>query len=551
MKKNIVLGIFFLYVMHFTGFSQRNENNFEIVKNLDIYGSLFKELNMYYVDPIDAGKIIKTGIDAMLKSLDPYTTYIPESEIEDYKFMTTGQYGGVGAFIQNRLDGVVIVSPYKNSPIDKAGLKAGDVILEIDGKSTIGKKGDEVSEALKGQPKTAVKLLIKRYGVDKPFEKEIIREKISDNSVQYFGMLDDKIGYIYLANFYDKSAKEVRNALMKLKDSLNIQGLVLDLRGNPGGLLIESVNIVNLFVEKEQLIVSTKGRVSEWNKDFFTTNLPADTTIPIVVLVDRGSASASEIVSGAIQDLDRGVIVGQRTYGKGLVQTSRPLEYNSQLKVTTAKYYIPSGRCIQALDYTHRNEDGSVGKVPDSLITEFKTKNLRKVYDGGGISPDIEVEAESLHEISLALVRNNLIFDYSTRFYFAHNSIENPKKFNISDEIYSDFVKFAKDQKFNYSSKTEDVYNNLIEIAKKEKYYDNAQNEFDGLHKKLFHDSDFDFKLFANQIRNLLSQEIVSRYYYQEGRIEYSLNSDPEIKKALEILYDVNLYNSVLNNLKR
>ena len=369
------------------------DNFFEISKNLDIFSSLYKELNIFYVDETDPGQLMKTAIDAMLESLDPYTTYIPESEKEDFEFMTTGQYGGIGAVITKDGDWVYVSEPYENFPADKAGLIAGDKFLEIEGKSVKGKSTEDVSKVLKGQPNTSVKVLIERSGLSKPFEVEIIREEIKLNSVPYYGMIEDSIGYIKTRSFTRNISKEVLEAYKDLNNNGQLKGLVLDLRNNPGGLLNEAINMANLFIDKGQEIVFTKGKVKDWDKSYKARNEALDTIIPIVVLINRSSASASEIVSGAIQDLDRGVVLGQRSFGKGLVQQTKKLSYNAQLKLTTAKYYIPSGRCIQALDYSNRDEDGSVGEIADSLRTEFKTLvHQRSVFDGGGITPDIEIE---------------------------------------------------------------------------------------------------------------------------------------------------------------
>jgi carboxyl-terminal processing protease len=522
------------------------DNNFETVKHLDIFYSLYKELNLYYVDPIVPGDIIKIGIDAMLKSLDPYTVYIPESQIEDIKFMTTGQYGGIGAMIRKSGDYTVITQPYKDSPADKSGVLPGDLILEINEKSIKGMSSDQVSELLRGEPNTIAKIKIKRPGVDNEKIIEIKREEIKLKSVPYYGMLDEKTGYIALNDFTNTAAKEVNEAFNKLKSENGITAIVLDLRGNPGGLLIEAVKICNIFVPKGETIVSTKGKVAQWDKTYTSTAEPVDTQIKIVVLVDRGSASASEIVAGAIQDLDRGVIVGQRTFGKGLVQTTRELSYNGILKVTTAKYYIPSGRCIQALDYTHRNEDGSVGNVPDSLITEFKTKNGRKVYDGGGVKPDIVVESEYLSNISTSLLVKNLIFDYSVYYKMKHPTIAPADKFEFTDADYQDFVNWVKDKDFDYKTKSEENLNALIESSKNEKYYDEVSAEIDILTKKLAHDKNKDLMMFKDEIKDLISQEIVVKYYYEQGAIIYGLSRDPEVKEALRILNNDQEYKKVL-----
>src|SRR4030095_7316815 len=389
---------------------------FEISRNMDIFATLFRELNIYYVDETKPGDLMKKGIDAMLESLDPYTNYIPESEVEDYRFMTTGQYGGIGALIGQKGDQVVITDPYEGFPAQKADLRAGDVIVEIDGKSIKGKKYDEISKILKGQPKTPVKLMLKREGEAEMLEKTIVRDEIKINSVSYSGMLDNEIGYIRLTGFTDNAGIEVKDALVELKTKHNAKSVVLDLRGNPGGLLNEAVNITNIFVDKGVEVVTTKGKVKEWDKTYKALNNPVDDQIPLVVLVNSGSASASEIVSGSIQDLDRGIIIGQRTFGKGLVQTTRPLSYNSQLKVTTAKYYIPSGRCIQEVDYSHRKEDGSLGKIPDSLRVAFKTSRGRTVYDGGGVAPDIEVKEKDYADISKTLGNKGYFFEYANKY---------------------------------------------------------------------------------------------------------------------------------------
>lgn len=520
---------------------------FEISRNMDIFATLFRELNIYYVDETKPGDLMKKGIDSMLESLDPYTNYIPESEIEDYRFMTTGQYGGIGALIGQKGDQVVITDPYEGFPAQKADLRAGDVILEIDGKAVKGKKYDEISKILKGQPKTAVKLLVRREGEKEPLEKTVMREEIKINSVPYFGMLDNEIGYIRLTGFTDNAGGEVRDALMELKSKNNVKSVVLDLRGNPGGLLNEAVNITNIFVDKGVDVVNTKGKVKEWDKTYKALNNPVDTQIPLVVLVNSGSASASEIVSGSIQDLDRGIIIGQRTFGKGLVQTTRPLSYNSQLKVTTAKYYIPSGRCIQALDYTHRNEDGSVGKIPDSLVSEFKTKSGRLVYDGGGIAPDFATEPEYLSNISQSLLSKQLIFDYATLYRIRNASIAPAKEFRISDAEYNEFVTWLSDKEYDYTTKSEKTFDELKEIAVKEKYYDGMKEQFESLRKSLMHDKQADLIKNKEEIKQLLQDEIASRYYYQKGRIEASFSYDPEVTKAMEALKNKDVFTAIMN----
>ena len=522
------------------------DNYFEISKNIDIFTTLYKELNTFYVDEIDVGKLIKTSIDAMLESLDPYTSYIPESEIEDFRFMTTGQYGGIGAMITKRDDYVIISEPYENFPAQKAGLMAGDVILEINGVSAKGKTTEDVSKILKGQPNTSVNLLIERKNQKKPFEVSFNREKISIASVPYSEYIKEGIAYIRLRSFTKNCANDLKNAIIDLKKDQNLNGLILDLRGNPGGLLNESVDIVNLFVEKGEEVVSTKGKIKSWDKSYFANKSPLDKEVPLVVLINSSSASASEIVSGAIQDLDRGIVIGQRSYGKGLVQQTRKLSYNAQLKLTVAKYYIPSGRCIQALDYSNRNEDGSVGKVADSLMTTFKTRNGRTVKDGGGILPDIILEPEKYGMIISSLIKERLFFDYATEYRFLHDSIS--EKMIFSDKDFEDFKIYISDKEYIYQTETEKKLEQLKEKASAEKYFSEIEKEYDILSLKIQENKNDDLAKNKEQIREILTNEIVSRYYYQRGRIIAALNFDIEVKKAIEILQDTQLYNQILNN---
>ncbi len=522
------------------------DNYFEISKNIDIFTTLYKELNTFYVDEIDVGKLIKTSIDAMLESLDPYTSYIPESEIEDFRFMTTGQYGGIGAMITKRNDYVIISEPYENFPAQKAGLMAGDAILEINGVSAKGKTTEDVSKILKGQPNTSVNLLIERKNQKNPFEVSFNREKISIASVPYSEYIKEGIAYIRLRSFTKNCANDLKNAIIDLKKDQNLNGLILDLRGNPGGLLNESVDIVNLFVEKGEEVVSTKGKIKSWDKSYFANKFPLDKEVPLVVLINSSSASASEIVSGAIQDLDRGIVIGQRSYGKGLVQQTRKLSYNAQLKLTVAKYYIPSGRCIQALDYSNRNEDGSVGKVADSLMTTFKTRNGRTVKDGGGILPDIIVEPEKYGMIISSLIKERLFFDYATEYRFLHDSISENMIF--SDKDFEDFKIYISDKEYIYQTETEKKLEQLKEKASEEKYFTEIEKEYDILSLKIQENKNDDLAKNKEQIREVLTNEIVSRYYYQRGRIIAALNFDIEVEKAIEILQDNQLYNQILNN---
>jgi carboxyl-terminal processing protease len=523
------------------------EDYFELSKNIDIFVTLFREVNMYYVDELQPGTVIKTGIDAMLESLDPYTNFIPEDDIEDARFMTTGQYGGIGALIRTKDDYIVVSEPYENSPAAKADLRAGDVLIEIDGRNTKGKTTSDVVKFLKGQPQSTVKLLVQRVGVEKPFEKVITREEIKVNNVPYFGMIDDKIGYIKLTGFTDEAGREVKDALTKLKENPALEGVVLDLRGNPGGLLREAINIVNVFVDKGIDIVSTKGKVKEWDKTYKSINNPVDVSIPIAVLVNRGSASASEIVSGSLQDLDRAVIIGQRSFGKGLVQTSRPLTYNTQLKITTSKYYIPSGRCIQAKDYSHRNEDGSVGSVPDSLIKEFKTSKGRKVYDGGGVNPDITLTPLEYAPISRALATNNLIFEFATNYRAKNESINPARNFMVDENLFNEFAEYTSKKDFKYETESEEILAELKKTAEKENYFSAIEPEYNKLKESMMHDKSADIEKSKAQLSELLADEISSRYYFQKGRIESSFNRDLEIKKAVEVLKNKELYNDILS----
>jgi carboxyl-terminal processing protease len=543
-KTRLVIVLALVAGMSF-GFMTWKDREFELVKNLEIFYSLFNELDRFYVDETKPDKLIKSAIEGMLSSLDPYTTFIPEEDMEDFTFMTTGEYGGIGALIRRGGDYAMVAEPYENFPAQLAGLKAGDTILTIDGISTKNKNISEVSELLKGTPNTTLKVSVKRIGSKDILEKTLTRQKITIPNIPYYGLLEGNIGYIRLSNFTKDAGEEGREALLKLKEA-GAKSIILDLRGNPGGLLVESVSISNLFIPKNQEVVSTKGKVNQWDNVYKTTSDPVDTTIPLVVLVNRGSASASEIVAGALQDLDRAVIIGQRTFGKGLVQTTRPISYNSQLKVTTAKYYIPSGRCIQAVDYSNRNEDGSVGYIPDSLIKEFSTRNGRKVFDGGGISPDIAIDPGQLGNITISLYTKNLIFDYATLFSSRKATASNVDELKISDEEYADFLTFLNGKNYDYTTESDDQLEELIKVAKREKYFTGAQQEFEALKNKLAHDKEKDLHTFSEEIRSFLYEEIASRYFYQKGRILASLDEDPDLAKAIETLQNPSLFTSVL-----
>ena len=542
----IVAGVVLLGSVSFVTLSDRE---FQIVKNMDIFFSLFRELSLFYVDETDPEKLISSGIEGMLETLDPYTTFIPESEMEDFKTVTTGQYGGVGMMIRNIENAMTITEIFRNNPADKAGFRVGDMLMKIDGKWLTGKDESEVAEMLTGVPNTKLTVTYLQANTKREITRELTRETINIPNVPYYGTLDDAntIGYIRLSNFSANAGKEVKEALLSLKKTHNIESLVLDMRNNPGGLLVEAVEVVNLFVNRGQEVVSTRGRVKQWDNIYMTRHEPVDTVMPLAVVVNRMSASASEIVAGAVQDLDRGVIVGQRTFGKGLVQATRPLSYNAQLKVTTAKYYIPSGRCIQALDYAHRDADGSVGYIPDSLIREYKTlKNKRIVRDGGGVSPDVEALPETLSRIAVTLYLRNLIFSYATEYVFKHDSIAPAKKFTLTGREYEDYVAYLQDKFFDYQTETELTFQKLKEIAARERYMEDASFEFEALQAKLSHDRFKDLELFKADVKELLEEEISSRYYYNAGRIANTMRNDSQIRAAADMLREPEKYASAL-----
>ena len=539
--------LLFLLLISITATAQNN--NFEISKNLDIYTTLFKELNKNYVDDINPGELMETGIEAMLESLDPYTIFIPESKIEDVKFITTGEYGGIGSQIQQRKEYVIISEPYENSPAHKAGLIAGDKILMVNNKSAKDKSTKDVSEVLKGQAGTELTITVERKGVEKPLKIKLIRENIKIDNIPYYGMLDKNIGYIKLIGFTKNAGTEVKNAFLDLKNNNELKGIIIDIRGNGGGLLNEAVRISNIFVEKGNLIVSTKGKLQNKNKNYQTSFTPIDKNIPVAIMVNQRSASASEIVAGSLQDLDRAIIIGQRTFGKGLVQNVIPISYNSQAKITIAKYYIPSGRCIQKIDYSHKNNNGDFGKIPDSLITEFKTKNGRPVFDGKGINPDIILDEIKFSNITASLFVNHHIFDFATKFNLNTPSIPEAKDFFITDKIFEDFKNYISDKKYEYTSKSEKALENLKKFAKKENYFDAIMQEYKTLEEKMKHDKKADILKHQEEIKDMLRMEIVSRYYYQKGQVISSMKNDPEIRSAIEILVDSEKYNSILKNI--
>ena len=520
-------------------------NDFEIAKNLDIYSSLLKQLDENYVDNINVTDLNKTAIDAMLKKLDPYTVFYQESDIEEFKLMTTGQYGGIGAIIQPDGDYIIISEPYDGWPAFKAGLQPGDRIIDVGGKDIKGKSVSDVSAMLKGQPGTTVSINIIPYGKTKSVKKDIVREEIKLPTVSYFGILKDNIGYIRLDQFTENASLEVKNSFMKLKEE-GMQNLVLDLRGNGGGLLSEAVNIVNLFVDKGNLIVSTKGKIAERNQLHYTQNAPIDTKIPIIVLVDGGTASASEIVSGALQDLDRAVVVGQRTYGKGLVQNILPLSYNTSLKVTVSFYYLPSGRCVQKVDYFHKDSVGNNSSKADSNAVAFKTKGGRTVYEYGGVEPDIVLTNETYSTILLAMFQKNIIFNYANEFKINNNSIPSVDKFVFTDGMYDDFLKYVSDKHLEYETFTEKQIKLLKESVKADKFSDDVDAAIKSLEAVVLKNKNSDLVRFKKDISELLELEIVSRYYYQKGRMEASLKADHDLEEASKLLNDNKTYNSIL-----
>lgn len=525
--------------------AQTENKEFEILKNLEIFSSAYKELHLNYVDEVKPGELMKAGLDAMLRTLDPYTVYIPEAEIEDFKILTLGQYGGIGSTIHYRDGAVYISEPYKDFPADKAGLLPGDKILKINGQDTKGKSTEDVSSMLKGQAGTSIELAVERVGVDKPLIFTILRQEIKIDNVTFSGILKDHIGYIRLDGFTQDAAKEFKDAFLKLKAE-GIKGLIIDLRYNGGGLLNESVSMVNLFIEKSKAVVSTKGKIEAKNHTFYTSESPVDLDIPIAFLISRGSASASEIFAGAMQDYDRAVIIGQRSFGKGLVQNIVPLDYNAQMKITVSKYYIPSGRCVQAIDYAHKDASGKANKIPDSLRTAFKTKGGRTVYDGDGIEPEIELAEESYSNLGVSLITKFLIFDFANEFKRKHPSIGSPKDFTVSDTLYANFIDFLNGKDYTYETQSEVLLKEMQKITKEENYQGDILNELEALAKKLNDAKGEDLSKNETEIKQLLKDEIVSRYYYQKGRAEASLDGDKTVAKAIEILTHPKEYKRLL-----
>lgn len=554
--RKMLAGAFIVMLgMGMTSFKE-DDRNFQISKNLDIFNSIFKELDMFYVDTVNAEKMIQTGVEGMLSLTDPYTEYYPEEEVSSLKEMTTGKYGGIGAAIRyyEAKDRIAVVEPTEGMPAAEAGVKAGDIILSVGGKEMV--RGNmkpqefssKVSEALRGEPGTSFVLKVLRplKNNSTVMEFKLTRKNIRTNPVPYYGMVKDSIGYLALSSFTENSAKDFKKAFIELKQK-GAKSLIIDLRDNGGGSLSEAVDIVNLYVPKGQEIVVTKGKLRQAQGSYKTQNEPVDTQIPLAILVNGSTASASEIVSGSLQDLDRAVIIGARTFGKGLVQTIRPLPYNGTLKVTTSKYYIPSGRCIQAIDYAKKNADGSVARTPDSLTTVFHTAAGREVRDGGGIRPDIEVKGDKIPNIVFYLMNDDLIFDYATQYCWDHPTLASVDEFKLTDADYEAFKKLVKSRNFTYDRQSEKLLKSLKEVAEFEGYMTEASEEFKALEKKLNHNLDRDLDYFAKPIKEYLSQEIVTRYFYQRGAVMERLKDDADLEQAIEVLQNPVRYREILS----
>lgn len=544
------LSIVFSIVAFFSySFTTSDVDYFEISKNLDIFISLFKEININYVDEVDANKVIRTGIDAMLEELDPYTVFHSESEVEDFRIQTTGKYGGIGCVISKQGKHIVLVDPYEGSPSVKSGVIAGDRLLEVNGKNMVDKSTGDASNLLKGAAgtKVSVKVLRLHPDGDKKLDIDIMREEIKLKNIPYSGMINDKVGYIKLENFMTNAGGQVRKAFVDLKaENPSMNSIILDLRNNPGGLLHEAVKTSNVFIDENEEIVSTKGKVKERQTVHRTKRRAADNAMPLVVLTNGGSASASEIVAGSIQDLDRGIIIGAKTFGKGLVQNTRPLPYQSQLKVTTAKYYIPSGRCIQAINYAEKNPDGSVKKIPDSLKKAFKTKGGRTVYDGGGIDPDVSTKDKKYDDVIYYLVAKGMINDYATKYYFSNSKPTQPENVSLSDNDYADFIKFIKDNDFSYETPLNNSLKSFEEVAENQELNDELKNEIEQLKNKLQQLKENDLTENKDDIKVFLEKEIAKRYFFTEGKIKYGFKKDKEIKRALELFNNPSEYAKLL-----
>jgi carboxyl-terminal processing protease len=546
MKKRLVVVLIVVLGVAGLSFTPPAERYFEIAKNLDLFASIFKEVNTLYVDEINPNKLVRTGIDAMLNSLDPYTNYIPEDEVEDFRTMSTGQYGGIGALTRELGDRTVVTMVYEGFPAFKMGLKIGDEIVKLNDLELAKISRVEAEQLMHGQVGTNVKLSVKRLGSPNLLDLEFKRERIKTNNVPYFGMVSNEIGYVQLSDFTPEAGKEVRNGVVALKEK-GAKGIIIDLRNNPGGLLFEAVNVCNIFIPKGKKVVDTKGKVEDSNITYETLNVPTDLDIPVAVLINRGSASASEIVAGTLQDYDRAIVIGEKSFGKGLVQLSRPLSYNSQVKITTAKYYTPTGRCIQVLDYSHRRDDGSVISVPDSVKKPFKTTKGRTVYDGGGIDPDVIVASNEASAITQVLYIKGFIFDYATEYAYKHPSIAAPKEFSLTDAEYQDFVNWMKGKNYDYRTIAEVQLASLTEEAKRERHYENLKPQLEQITNKLSDSRKNDLVTFKDQIKMILEEDIISRYHLERGSVEVGFKYDQEVKKAIAVLNQKSIYNKLLN----
>lgn len=541
---NLSIGIAAGFVLSLSAFKPEDDF-FEITKNIEIFTSVYKEVNTYYVEELRPGELMKTGLDAMLSSLDPYTNYFPESQIEDARFEQSGTYGGIGASFRQIDQQTTIFEVYEGSPAQKAGLMPGDVLLEVNGRSVKGKNGEQIMRLVKGAPKTEVSLKILRDNEQLSFK--IIREEIKLKNVSYSGMIEG-MAYVRLEQFLPHAAADVKSALLKFREQQQLQGIILDLRGNPGGLLHEAVNLCNLFIDKGKEVVSTRGKVKEWNKSFKTLNPPMDRDIPVAVLVDGRSASASEIVSGTLQDYDRGVVIGNRTFGKGLVQITRPLKYNGQLKVTTSKYYTPSGRCIQAVDYSRRVNGEHSERIADSLQRAFRTTAGRTVYDGGGVMPDVEVADPTIHDIVQELVRSNLIFLYANKYRKDHPSIAPAEQFEFSDSDYKDFCRFVLERSTVLSPSLEQAFSELEKRLNESENASELLRQVQELKSEFKKEKEKEMLRYASEIKPLLAEEIVSRYYFNSGRVAYRLRHDADVAEAVRILKDQSRYKYILSS---
>ena len=540
LKTTLIISILFIGL---SSFQNNDDKYFDISKYLKIFTSAFREVHMFYVDSVDSKKLIESGLEAMLKTLDPYTVYYPESDLDKVTLMTTGEYAGIGSVIAKRGIYTIIREPYKNSPADIAGLLPGDTILAINKISCLNKETDDVSALLKGETGKKMTIKVKRAFQNKPLDIDVIRKKIQIPAIPYYGMIDDKTGYIYLSSFTDKSAFDTKKAIIDLKER-GAQNLVYDLRGNSGGLLDQAVEITNYFIPKDSKVVYTKGKAKQWDKEYFANKDAIAPNMPLIILIDGNSASAAEIVSGALQDYDRAVLIGNKSFGKGLVQTVRNLDFNTKIKLTTAKYYIPSGRCIQALDYS--DKDGGATKTPDSLRNEFKTQNGRIVYDGGGIAPDITIEKERYSTFLAEIIIQDMAFDFVNEYALKNSTAPDITTFNLSNKLFSDFQNYLIKRDFKYESLSQKQLKKFIQISKDEKYYDISKEELNKLKNLLKHSIERDMELFKPQISAYLAELIIQRYHHTEGLIKYTLKDDKYIKKALELFENQNKLKEIL-----